>query len=238
MHSIDQPSRFQDIATRLSLLSEPAALVDRYGVAIHRYLRALLRDEDPAAEAASEFAIKVLRGDLARWAPGTGRFRDYLKKAVRNTALDYQRKQPMREKQVEDLADLARTDNGADPVWENLWRTEILNGALKQLEAYERQHPDNVFHTVIAVLGEEEAVDSEQLAARLTERTGRRYRAANARKQKERARRKLAELLLEEVKSTLEEPTPEEVEQELRYLGLMPYVDQLLPSAWRGGPGT
>jgi hypothetical protein len=85
---------------------------------------------------------------------------------------------------------------------------------------------------------------AEQLAERLAALSGRDrpFAAANVRQQVKRLRHKLAELLVAEVRSTLVEPTPERVEEELIEMGVMPYVRRFLPPDWRSrgeldGPG-
>src|SRR5262249_11880897 len=63
-----------------------AVLLGRYHQAAYRYLAALLRDPDAAAEVFQESALCFLRGDFGRADPGRGRFRDYLKGALRHLA--------------------------------------------------------------------------------------------------------------------------------------------------------
>ena len=70
--------------------------------------------------------------------------------------------------------------------------------------------------------------DSEQQAARLSQATGKTFRADAARQQLRRARARFAELLLEEIARTLDQPTPERVQEELIELGLMDYVRDFL----------
>ena len=59
-----------------------AALMRRYGGAVHRYLLASLRDAEAADDLSQEFALRFLRGDFRNADPGKGRFRDFLKRAV------------------------------------------------------------------------------------------------------------------------------------------------------------
>jgi hypothetical protein len=188
----------------------------------------------------------MLKGVFARWTPGNGKFRFYLKKVVLNEALQQLRKRRNRrlERQVEDLAVLAERGSceGPNDVWLGLYRQAVLEAALKSLRSYQEQHPGNVFHTLIGMLtgdlsGEVGASSDEtsdaKLAERLGQMTGRNYTVANLAQQKRRARQKLAEFLASEVRATLGDPTPNELEDELRHLGLFGLISNFLPQ----GPG-
>src|SRR5262245_18030022 len=70
-----------------------AELMDRYAGAVHRYLLGGMRDPDAAQELAQEFALRFLRGDFHRADPACGRFRDFVKRSLRNLMTDYRRKQ-------------------------------------------------------------------------------------------------------------------------------------------------
>src|SRR5437763_1715956 len=59
-------------------------LLLRYHGAVYRYLLGALRDADQAEELAQDFAVRFLRGDFKRADPQRGRFRDFLKTALRN----------------------------------------------------------------------------------------------------------------------------------------------------------
>jgi hypothetical protein len=74
--------------------------------------------------------------------------------------------------------------------------------------------------------------DTKTLAARTSALIGRPLRAEAFRQQVSRARRTLVKFLLEEVTQTLDEPTAENVEEELIELGLWKYVRAFLPAGW------
>ena len=63
----------------------------RYAGAVHRYLLAALRDPEAAEELDQEFAVRFLRGDFHRADPARGRFRDFVKRALRNLMIDHRR---------------------------------------------------------------------------------------------------------------------------------------------------
>ncbi len=235
--SVSGSSEFSDISTRVSILGQPRVLLERYGRAVRGYLEAMLGPE--GEEVARDFTVKLLQGKFEHWTPGRGRFRDYLKAAVHHAAVDFLRRKG-KEKQASGLELLSDPLSGSPSqaeTWLNLYRSEVLAAAFKELKRYQEQHPGNVFHTLARLLADDADADSRQLADRLTQATGRRFTPENARKQTERSRRKLAELLLEQVRATLDGPSPAQLEQEVRTLGLMPFIEPHLPGDWPGTAG-
>ena len=97
---IDRLSRIQTMWSKLLATSAGAAaeqqrheLLVRYYGAAFRYLLGILRDPAVAEELAQDFAVRMLRGDFRRADPQRGRFRDFLKTAVRHLVIDYWRQQ-------------------------------------------------------------------------------------------------------------------------------------------------
>jgi hypothetical protein len=220
--------RFDQISTQLHLLRCPNGLVLRYRKAIRQYLGALLRDEHDADDVAQSLVQDMLQGKFTRWDSARGRFRDYLKKAVRNAALAFLRKKKRHPDAT--LHEASRCSHETpEAVWAVGWRNALLEAALNALRDYQEKHPGNVFYTVLRlrILGPRE--HSEQLAARLAAQTGRPFTADNVRKQFERARRLFAGLLLREVKSLMPDSGPEQIQEELLDLGLSAYLRDFLP---------
>jgi RNA polymerase sigma-70 factor (ECF subfamily) len=231
-----QASRLDAIPTQASMLGlalqgdslARETLVMRYRKAIRRYLGALLKDDHDADEVAQEVLMKLLRGDFAGVDPERGRFRNYLKTAVRNAALTHLRKQSRTTSTDPELLDPADPASAGEDDWLVEWRRQLLDLTWAALEAYQHQTPGNVFHTVMRLVTERPEDDSIQLAARLSDVAAKKFNAVAARKQLSRARRKFAELLVEEVKKGLLRPTMDEVLEELAEVGLMPYVQGLI----------
>jgi DNA-directed RNA polymerase specialized sigma24 family protein len=234
-------SRLEAITTQQSLMVRahqgsvtsvgPArnALVLRYRRAIRSYLGALLKNDQDADEVAQTVLVKMLQGGFASATPDRGRFRDYLKVAVRNAGMTH-----LRGRQrglVKDLADEGWASD-ADATWDADWRREVLDKAWEALRAHEQRQPGNLSHTLLRMLAEFPEDDSEQLAVKVSELIGRSIRADAVRKQISRARRKFAILLVTEVQQTLDEPTPARLAEELAETGLLEYVRDYLPSNW------
>jgi hypothetical protein len=221
-------SCFERISTHRHLLLSPNDLVLRYQRAIRTYLGALLQNDPDADDVAQSFVQDMLQGKLTRWDPARGRFRDYLKKAVRNAALAFLRKKRHHANTAPEAASLASYET-PETVWIAGCRSSLLRGALAVLQEYQEQHPGNVFYTVLQLKARHPKERSDQLAARLSEKTGRPFTPENARKQLERARHWFAELLLFQVKCSLSNPTQHQVQEELVDLGLLDYVRDFLP---------
>jgi DNA-directed RNA polymerase specialized sigma24 family protein len=234
-------SQFGEIGTRRDLLGDAGALLERYGRAIRGYLLVILKDEDAAHDVLLAMRVKMMDGRFARWEPGQGRFRFYLKKAVHNEALQHLRKRRNRllERQVEDLARFPAGGCGAEPdeIWLGSYRKALLEAAIKALRAYQEQHPGNVFHTLVGMLSGDLIADAAavgdglsdaELGERLGQATGQGYTLANVAQQKRRSRQKLAEFLASEVRATLGDLAPGDLEDELRQLGFLGFIANYL----------
>jgi hypothetical protein len=219
------------ISTHWATIHNPASFTVRYAPAIRAYLLALLGDEHEADEATQEFLLRVVQRGFARANPEQGRFRDYLKTAVRNAALTRRgRKRPAALSAA--LAE-GLSDDSAEADWLSDWQRCLLERAWRALEVQQRRSPGNLFYTVLRVSAEHPDEDSAALAARVSVLAGRELRADTFRKQLSRARRLFAEVLLEEVARTLADPSPARLEEELIELGLLSYVRHFLPEDWR-----
>jgi RNA polymerase sigma factor (sigma-70 family) len=225
-------SNLDHITTRWPAIRDPAQFVLRYAPAVWKYLAALLRDPHDADEVAQEFLARVVERGFANADPGRGRFRDYLKAAVRNAALNYLRGKRRAPQADLDRLALAGGEDANEQAWVAEWQRCALDKAWRVLDRHQANTPGNLFHTVLRLYVDHPDDDSEALAARASALAGRPLRADAFRKQLSRARRLFAEALLEEVKQTLESPTPRQVEEELVELGLMPYVADFLPDDW------
>jgi RNA polymerase sigma-70 factor (ECF subfamily) len=220
------------IETDWSMVYEPAQVVLRYAQAIQRYLNALIKHKHDAEEVAQEFFLWVTQHGLPRARRERGRFRDYLKKVVRNAALNYlTRKQPPRHSDC-DLLNVPAPDDREripDQEWVVHWRHCLLKRAWKRLEKHQLRSPDNLFHTVLRLCARHPGEDSRALAERASEASGKAVSPDAFRKQVSRARRTFAQLLVKEIAETLDTPATEDVQDELVDLGLMTYVRDFLP---------
>lgn len=233
-------SGFDQISTRWTSLKDPKQFLLRYGSAIRKYLQALLKNPDDVEEIAQDILVRVVQSGFSRADPDRGRFRDYLKIAVRNAALTrLRRRRPV---QSADTALLQLADPDAHPAADQAWLAEWQRCALKKawrvLESHQHNAPGNLFYTALKVSVDYPDEDSRQLAERAAVLSGRPLKPDAFRKQLSRARRMFAQLLVEEVAQTLEKPTPRLVEDELMEVGLWEYVRDFLPADWRTRPNV
>lgn len=224
-------SALDQISTRWGAIKDPVRFLMRYGPAIRKYLDALLKNVHDAEEVSQDFLVRVLEHGFASADPDRGRFRDYLKRAVRNAAFTRLRK---RDTSVADegvLATLAAEEllQAADEEFLADWRRCLLDRTWRALESHQRRSPGNLFYTALRLTVDHPEDDSEALAARASAFAGKPVRADAFRKQLSRARQTFARLLIAEVTQTLEQPTPEMLVEELVELGLMEYVRDYLP---------
>lgn len=196
-------------------------LLVRYSGAVYRYLLGAVRDPDAAADLCQEFAVKFLRGDFRRVAPQRGRFRDYVKRALVNLANDHHRARQAGPRPLE--IDAAAPELPSEDDFVGGWRQSILDQTWKALAE------DNpTFHAVLALRIEHPDLPSGEMADRLTARLGKPMSAENVRKSLQRAHGKFAELLLDQVADSLDEPTFGDLEGELEALDLLRYCRSAL----------
>lgn len=232
--------RLDDISTEWNIIRDPANFVRRYAPAIQRYVAALVRNHHDGEEVVQDFFLRVTQHGFLHPTRG-GRFRDYLKAAVRNAARNHlRRKRVPQPVDFDALADdfVDPTQHTADRIWANEWRKCLLERACRSLEEHQSQSPGNLFHTVLNLLVDNPLDDSQTLAERTSALIGRPLRAEAFRKQVSRARRLLAKLIVEEVKQTLDNPTPQQIKEELIALALWEYVRDHLTVERRSHPKT
>ena len=113
------------------------------------------------------------------------------------------------------------------------WQRCVLTRVWRELESHERRSPGNLCYTALQIVTEFQDEDSPRQAEIASARAKRPITAEAFRKQVSRARRQMADLTLNEVSRSIAEPTADDVEGELRELGLWRYVENYLPDDWR-----
>jgi RNA polymerase sigma-70 factor (ECF subfamily) len=199
-------------------------LLERYGGAVRRYLRKVLRDSDAADEVAQEFALRLLHGDLRGADPSRGRFRNFVKGTLFHLVANYRKQQrawpgPL---PADDATLAANEETDSEREFIESWCEELLARAWAALAGVETK-TGQPFYAVLRYRADHPQMRSPQMAAQLTARLGRPFTAVGVRQTLHRARQKFADLLLEEVAHSVDDPTPEHLEQELVELGLFDY---------------
>src|SRR5262249_39359693 len=152
-------------------------------------------------EVMQELILAFLRRGGAQTWPGKGRFRDYLKTAARNAAITHLRKkgrQAGTDAGLEGHADPTSTDEAADRALTGEWQRCVIDRAMRELEAHERRTPGNLCYTVLKVEMDHRDEDSQKKAQIASQRAKHPLTAEAFRKQVSRARRQMAECVLQE----------------------------------------
>lgn len=219
----------------------------RYHVSVYRYFMTALRNSEAAEELFQEFSLRFVRGDFRRFDPTRGRFRDFIRVALMNLIRDYRRRQARRQQTLSLEPDsgsphlTAQAQQVDDPLPEfaDAWKEELLAQCWKELAQQESQSGQPC-HTVLKLRVTEEDSTGSRLAeilnSQLQPETP--YTEAGARKLLQRARDRFADLLIDEVSRSLDDPGLEAVEAELVALELLPYCRRALDRRWVTSPGT
>lgn len=227
------PPLLEQISTRWPLISDPVQFVLRYAPAMRSYLGALVKDPHDAEDVAQSFLARMMDRPITPDRVAGGRFRDYLKAALRNAAISHFRRRPRQT--TADLGHIAapEVESAADRAFLDEWRNCVLQRSWEALEQHERKKPNSLAFTVLRLAADYPNEDSAALAARAAAKTGRPLRSDAFRKQLSRARRRFAKCIVDAVRQTLERLRPEDVIEELSELGLMEYVRDFLPQRFR-----
>jgi RNA polymerase sigma-70 factor (ECF subfamily) len=206
-------------------------LFERYNGAVRRYLLAALRNEDAADEVFQEFSLRFVRGDFGNVDPSKGRFRSFLKTVVYHLLVDYQRRKKRGQREQafahEPETDEVQQSSADDEAFISNWRDGLLERVWSGLQLSE-ESSGKPHHTVLQVRVANAELSSTELAEVLSEKLGREVNSGHTRVLLHRARDRFAELMLAEVAETLEQATPEALEEELIDLNLFHYCKHLL----------
>jgi RNA polymerase sigma-70 factor (ECF subfamily) len=219
------------ITTQWSLLGDTNRFVVRYDQAVRRYLQALLGNAEDADDVAHEFFVRVVVRGFERADPDRGRFRDYLKIAVRNAALSHLRQKQRCPRSVDTIRFTVPDPESANREWLRQWQACVLERAWRALERHEHVSPGNLAYTVLRIQADHADEDSRTLADRVAAASGRALHPDAFRKQLSRARRLFAKLIVAEVAQTLQHPTGDDILAELAEIGLREYVDPYLAAS-------
>jgi RNA polymerase sigma-70 factor (ECF subfamily) len=201
-----------------------AAMLQRYGGAVQRYLLAVARDPDLAEDLAQEFAVRFLRGDLRGADPTRGRFRDLVKVVLLHLVSDHfrGRHHPPRPLPGDSaFAPAAPPDTqAADKHFNDLWRAELIDRAWEALRDDPGRQP---YYEVLRGRVDHPGRTAEEAARAIGKALHRPLTAAHYRQLLHRARARFAELLMAEVAHSLATSERDKVIQELADLELLTY---------------
>jgi RNA polymerase sigma-70 factor (ECF subfamily) len=206
-------------------------LMLRYCGAVYRYLLKAVRDSSVAEDLTQEFALRFIQGRFGQVDREQGRFRNYVKGALFRLVQDHYRavgKTP-RPVSLEKEDGIAGPDEAAaaEAAFHDSWRQELLSRAWKALEQVQAQ-TGQPFHDVLRCRVDRPELSSTQLAEQLSASQGKAYTAAGVRQLLHRARERFAELLLDDIRQSLEGAPQVQVEEELAELNLLKYCKDVI----------
>lgn len=230
----DPHARLGDISTLWTLVRQAhaddraaaedaiARLLVRYGGAVHKYFLGALRDPDAADELFQELSLRVVRGDFRTADPDKGRFRDFLKSVAYRLVADHHRRRQRAPLPIAPEAEPptpADSTDGADREFLAGWVAHLVD---RTWDALRRLQPDgdHPYYVVLRLRADRPQVSSEELAQEVTQRLGKTCSVAATRQMLHRGREKFADLLLDAVAGSVDDPTPERLTDELVILGL------------------
>jgi RNA polymerase sigma factor (sigma-70 family) len=195
----------------------------RYQSAVHRYFLKTVGDADAAQELDQEFAVRFLQGNYLRYDPTVGRFRDYVKRAVRNLMIDHHRRKG-KTRRLDTELEMAIVDDStgedADQDFITAWRSELLDRAWNSLEEFEKRS-GQPYYRALRFRATHPELPIGEIAMQLGPTLGQSKTPGAFRQLLLRAREKWVQFLIDEVKLTLKEPTREAIEEELADLRLL-----------------
>jgi RNA polymerase sigma-70 factor (ECF subfamily) len=229
------PSILEHVSTHWPVVGDPLQFVLRYARAVRGYVGALIKNTHDSEDVVQEFLMKTVRQPFTPEQIQRGRFRDYLKAVLRNAAITHLRRSARRPDSVTGRYEFiaAEVDDAADHQWVTEWRDCLLRRAWQALELHENAAPEGIAYTALRLAADYPEESSASLAARAAALSGREVGVDAFRKQLSRARRHFAQMIVDEVRQTLENDRAEDVVLELCDLGLMEFVRDFLPEPFR-----
>lgn len=217
-------SRIDRITTQWSVVKDTSHFALRYAPAIRNYIASLASNPSDIEDILQNFLFRVVKNGFHRERIDEGKFRYYLKSAVRNAVRSHYRRKQVDLDQGDLFRDLASPESDGEDPWTAEWRECLLDRTWQALERYESDSAPHLSYSILKLAVDHPAESSPQLAARASELAGRQISDAAYRQQLHRTRKRFAEFLVDEVAATIERPGSGDIESELVDLGLIGYV--------------
>jgi RNA polymerase sigma-70 factor (ECF subfamily) len=243
MNERDLEQHLSQIATQWTMLyqahkgqADEAAvarqvLMQRYCGAVFRYLLRAVRDVSVAEDLTQEFALRFIQGRFGQVDREQGRFRSYVKSALFRLVQDHYRAAGRAPKVVpleqEEPVPASDEQEAAELAFRDSWRQELLSRAWKALARVEAD-TGQPYHELLRRRVDQPELSSSDLAEDLSRRLGRSFTPAGIRQLVHRARERFAELLLDDIRQSLEDAPMERVMEELAELNLLKYCKDVL----------
>jgi RNA polymerase sigma-70 factor (ECF subfamily) len=214
-----------------------AWLVERYEPVVRRYLQGavnripeLRQQPDVVDDLVGEFAERLLTGRFQNADPSKGRFRHFLKASLSHMLRDRFRELHRHRKRVQPMEfdpECVHLPEGEEE--QQIWCSHLIKLALERLRREgEKSSRKKFLFTVLDASMNRNELYSHELARELGPKVGKEVDGAWVRQCLVRARDRLAQHLVDLVAEMLPDPSPAEVEEELRDLGLYRFCWKIL----------
>lgn len=242
VEAVEKDPRLSELSTQWTMLFQahhgtPEEMSDalrvmmmRYEGAVHRYFLKAVGDPEAVRELDQEFALRFLKGKFLKYDPKLGRFRDYVKRAVRNLMMDYHRGKGKTLRLDTDFDQPVATDPGMAEIDEQIitaWRDELLDRTWTALADLEKR-TGQPHHTVLKYRVSHPDSTADELAKKVGTALGKPISGSALRNRLQQAREKWVRFLVDEVKASLRTPTRDQVEEELAELRLLRYCKPVM----------
>ena len=222
-------SRIDGITTHWSVVKNTSNFTLRYAPAIRNYIAAMATNPSDVEDILQDFLFRVVKSGFHRDRIDDGKFRYYLKATIRNAVRSHYRRKSTNLQEETVLTQLpSRQHETLDDQWTAQWRECLLDRTWSALERYQNDSPNRLAYTILKLSTDFPQETSAQLAIRATQLAGRPISGDSFRQQVHRSRKKFAELLIDEVVATLDQPSTADVEAELIDVELIGYVRDFL----------
>jgi RNA polymerase sigma factor (sigma-70 family) len=246
MNDSNQYSHISRILTNPNVLQNPASFFDVYQLPVRKFFMCLCGNAHEADEQFQEFAVKFLSGAFDSFEPDKGRFRDYLKTALRNQVKrSYKKGANFLVPIPEDMD--AADPNALQPIENALREFDTIEGEqIKQMVDSDMQADEadgkNQYHSLLqfavdyqrerlheyTVSGGRTKIPVAAIADFFLDRFGETVTSDTAKQRMFRAKVMYASKMIDEIGVRVTDPSHSAIREASRELGLAVYVESEL----------
>ena len=246
MNKPDPNSHLSRILTNPSVLKNPASFFDVYQVPVRKFFLCLCNSANEADEQFQEFALKFLSGAFDSFKPERGRFRDYLKAALRNQGKRSFQSGGKISLMLHEQLDTADPES-QEPIELALKEFDAIEGEqIKKLVDDDMRADEetgrNQFHSLLtfavsyqknrlseyAESGGRTKIPVSAIAAFIQEKFGETVSLDTAKQRMHRAKAMYASKMIDEISVRVTDPSVAAVREAARELGLSLYIESEL----------
>jgi len=246
MNDSNEHSHISRILTNPNVLQNPSSFFEVYQLPVRKFFMCLCGNANEADEQFQEFAVKFLSGAFDSFKPEKGRFRDYLKMALRNQVKRSFKKGANFTVPIPEDMDAA-DPNALQPIENAMREFDTIEGEqIKQLVEddmrADEQEGKNQFHSLLqfaigyqkerlheyTVSGGRSKIPVSAIVDFIQERFGETVSTDTAKQRMFRAKVMYASKMISEVSVRVTDPSHSAIHEAAQELGLAVYVESEL----------